>query len=347
MASTDSGLVKTSLPETETLRFLNSGKVRDLYEVQDPSTGASYLLFVATDRISAFDVILNNGVPGKGKLLTQLSVFWFARLAHIVENHLVAATLESMPPGVRAQVEPLWTAHQLEGRTMLVRKARVVKLEAIVRGYLTGSAWSEYKRSGTVHGIPLRTGYVESDKFDEPLFTPSTKADQGEHDENISPERAQTIVGAEVYEHVSRTALALYKEASAYALTRGLILADTKFEFGLLPIEPDAPNSSSSPSPIITLDSKPHKLILIDEALTPDSSRYWSASAYAPGKSQASYDKQYLRDWLLSEGFRKGLESGREGEEGKGWSMTDAVVAGTRERYETAVRVLTTEDDTK
>jgi len=157
---------------------------------------------------------------------------------------------------------------------------------------------------------------------------------------------AKTIVGAEVYEHVARTALSLYKDASAYALTRGLILADTKFEFGLLPIIPDAAApSSSSPSPIITVDSKPHKLILIDEALTPDSSRYWSASAYTPGEPQASYDKQYLRDWLLSEGFRKGFESGRPGEEGKGWAMTEAVVEGTRERYETAVRVLTTSKD--
>jgi len=333
----DSGLVKTSLPETKTLRFLNSGKVRDLYEIQDKSTGDEYLLFVATNRISAFDVILNNGVPGKGKLLTQLSVFWFARLSRVVENHVVASALAGMPPGVRAQVEPYW-ADQLEGRTMLVRKARVVKLEAIVRGYLTGSAWSEYKKSGTVHGSSLRAGYVESDKFDEPLFTPSTKADQGEHDENISRERAKTIIGAEVYEHVSQTALSLYKEASAYALTRGLILADTKFEFGLLPITPDA---TPSPSPVLTIDSEPHKLILIDEALTPDSSRYWSAEAYGPGKPQASYDKQYLRDWLLTEGFRKGLESGRPGEEGKGWAMTKAVVEGTKERYETAVRVLT------
>lgn len=335
MASSLVAVTKTSLPETDTLKFISSGKVRDLYEIKDGKD--EYLLFVASDRISAYDVILNNGVPGKGILLTQISVFWFDHLREIIENHVVASNLEAMPPGIQSQISAHWE-NLLQGRTLLVRKAQVVKLEAIVRGYLTGSGWAEYKKSGTVHGIKLPEGYVESSKLDEPLFTPSTKADQGEHDENISPEQAKKLLGDELYTQVSTAAVSLFKAASTYALSKGLILADTKFEFGLIPA-----TSTSSSSRTITLPETgvAYNLILIDEALTPDSSRYWSASAYEPGRPQASYDKQFLRDWLTANGFKKGFESGPEGKEGEGWTMSEEVVEGTRKRYEEVVKMLT------
>ncbi|KAI5124232.1 hypothetical protein M0805_005081 [Coniferiporia weirii] len=338
MTDTGAALTSTAIPESPTLTFVSRGKVRDLYEVADGEE--RYLLFVATDRISAFDVILNNGVPDKGALLTQLSLFWFARLRRTLAHHVVAGTLGDMPAGVQAQLAPHWLPARLADRTLLVRKARVVPLEAIVRAYLTGSAWSEYKKTRTVHGIPLPDGYVESAKLAEPLFTPSTKAAQGEHDENISPARAKELIGEELYTHVERAALALFAEASSYALSRGVILADTKFEFGLVPASSYTPASDES-APLITIDGEPHRLILVDEALTPDSSRYWSAAAYAPGRPQASFDKQFLRDWLLENGFRKGLESGPAGQEGAGWSMTPEVVEGTRQRYAEVVKMLT------
>ncbi|EJD07355.1 SAICAR synthetase [Fomitiporia mediterranea MF3/22] len=341
-------VINTKIPETNTLKFISRWKVRDLYEIKDGEN--EFLLFVATDRISAFDVILKNGVPGKGALLTQLSVFWFNRLQHVLPNHLIASTLEDMPSGIQSQISPYWD-RVLSGRTLLVRKAKVVKLEAIVRGYLTGSAWSEYKKSRTVHGIPLPEGLIESQKLPEPLFTPSTKAEQGEHDENISPEQAKQLLGEDLYTQISQSALALYAEASNYALSRGVILADTKFEFGLIPL-PSSPSSSSSPSPSspgssstaptvkVTTPEGPHSLLLIDEALTPDSSRYWSLSTYKPGHPQPSFDKQYLRDWLLSSGFRKGLETGPTGKEGEGWEMTPEVIEGTQRRYAEVVKML-------
>jgi len=206
---------------------------------------------------------------------------------------------------------------------MLVKKAQVVPLEAIVRGYLTGSAWSEYKKSGTAHGIPLPPGLVESQQLPEPLFTPSTKADQGAHDENISPEKAAALIGEDLYAKISAAALALYSSASAHAHARGLILADTKFEFGLFP------QAGSS-----------QELLLIDELLTPDSSRYWPLEGYAAGKSQPSFDKQYLRDWLVGTGFRKGLEAGPEGTT-DGWVIEEKVVEGTQQRYQEVVAMLT------
>ncbi|RDX54192.1 SAICAR synthetase [Lentinus brumalis] len=299
------------------LRLLSKGKVRDIYATSDPSL----LLFVASDRISAYDVILRNGVPDKGKVLTKISLFWFEKLEHIIPTHFVTADVDQMPEEVRKYKEVL------EGRVMLVKKAKVIPLEAIVRGYITGSGWSEYKKTGTVHGIPLPEGLVESQKLPEPLFTPSTKAEQGEHDENISPEKAASIIGAELCAKVEKVALQLYKEAADYALTRGLILADTKFEFGLVP-------SSSGEG---------EELILVDEALTPDSSRYWPAAEYRPGGSQPSFDKQYLRDWLTKTGFRKGLENGPEGKAGEGWVMDESVVEGTRKRYLEALQMLTGE----
>ncbi|CAL1715260.1 unnamed protein product [Somion occarium] len=305
-------LTTTNLPA---LKLVSRGKVRDVYATSSPE----HLLFVATDRISAYDVILRNGVPGKGKILTKISLFWFDKLKHVMPTHFVTANVDETPEEVRQYKE------QLEDRAMLVKKATVVPLEAIVRGYLTGSGWSEYKKSGTVHGIPLPSGLVESQKLPEPLFTPSTKAEQGQHDENISPQQAASLIGQELYDQISAKAIQLYKEAADYALSRGVILADTKFEFGLVA----TPNGD--------------ELILIDELLTPDSSRYWPASSYAPGGPQPSFDKQYLRDWLVSSGFRKGLESGPEGHEGQGWIMTEEVVEGTRKRYDEALTLLTGE----
>lgn len=296
-----SALIASDLPG---LTLVSKGKVRDIYATSSPD----HLLFVASDRISAYDVILNNGIPDKGKLLTQISLFWFGRLRETIPHHVVTANIDEMPEEVRKYKD------QLEGRTMLVKKAKVVPLEAIVRGYITGSAWSEYQKSGTVHGLPLPAGLKESEKLPTPLFTPSTKADQGEHDENISPDQAAKLVGQDLCDRISAVAIQLYTEAARYALSRGLILADTKFEFGLVP------------SPTGAQD----ELILIDEALTPDSSRYWPASGYAPGGPQPSFDKQYLRDWLKEQGFKKGLEAGKDGQ---GWTMSEEVVRGTRERY--------------
>ncbi|EPQ56548.1 SAICAR synthetase [Gloeophyllum trabeum ATCC 11539] len=306
-------LINSDLPG---LTLVSKGKVRDIYSTSSPE----YLLFVASDRISAYDVILRNGVPEKGKLLTQISLFWFEKLKDIIPNHFVTANVQEMPEEVRQYKD------QLEGRAMLVRKAQVVPLEAIVRGYLTGSGWAEYKKSGTVHGIPLPSGLVESQKLPEPLFTPSTKAEQGAHDENISPETAAKLIGEDLYSQISSVAIQLYKTAASYAESRGLILADTKFEFGLVP-------STTSPSS--------QQLILVDEVLTPDSSRYWPLEGYAPGRGQPSFDKQYLRDWLVQNGFKKGLEGGANGE---GWTMTPEVVEGTRKRYVDVVKMLMGEE---
>ncbi|KAJ3544417.1 hypothetical protein NMY22_g2787 [Coprinellus aureogranulatus] len=307
--TTMAALISSNLP---TFQLISKGKVRDIYATSSPD----HLLFVASDRISAYDVILRNGIPEKGKLLTKISLFWFNKLADIIPNHFVTADIDQMPEEVRQYKD------QLEGRTMLVRKAQVVPLEAIVRGYVTGSAWSEYKKTRTIHGIPIEEDLVESQKLSKPLFTPSTKAEQGDHDENISPEQAAKIVGQELLDKISEVSIKLYNTAAEYALSRGVILADTKFEFGLVGDD----------------------LILVDEVLTPDSSRYWPLDGYAPGKPQASFDKQYLRDWLVKSGFRKGLESGPEGKEGEGWVIEDSVVEGTRKRYQEAVDLLTKND---
>ncbi|KAJ7797338.1 phosphoribosylaminoimidazole-succinocarboxamide synthase [Mycena olivaceomarginata] len=304
-------LTASDLPK---LTLLSKGKVRDIYATSDPNA----LLFVATDRISAYDVILTNGIPGKGALLTEISRFWFAKLAHIIPNHFITADIDAMPAEIHEYKA------QLEGRAMLVRKAQVVPLEAIVRGYLTGSAWAEYQKSGTAHGISLPAGLRESERLPTPLFTPSTKADIGAHDENISPQQAAALIGDALYAQISTAALALYTAASEHAHARGLILADTKFEFGLVPASGET-----------------QELILVDELLTPDSSRYWPAAGYEAGRAQPSFDKQYLRDWLVGAGFRKGLEAGPEGSGGKGWAIEESVVEGTRKRYEEVVAMLT------
>lgn len=267
----DAALIQTNLPE---LNLLHRGKVRDLYELPGH---ADKLLLIATDRISAYDVVMNEPVPGKGKVLTQISLFWFKLLADIVPNHLLAAEVDQYPAICHQYRE------QLEGRSMLVRRTKVMPVECIVRGYLSGSFWSAYKKNTTVCGFELPAGLRESDKFPRPLFTPSTKAEQGLHDENISIAKMAEIVGKETAAKMAEISVRLYEKAAEYALSKGIIIADTKFELGMA-------------------DSD---LILIDEVLTPDSSRFWPVDQYAPGKGQPSFDKQFLRDYLSSLAWNK------------------------------------------
>ena len=281
------------------LTLLARGKVRDVYEVD-----ADQLLFVASDRISAFDVVMANGIPGKGKLLTQLSLFWFDLLKGVCPHHLITADVAKMPAVVQQYRE------QLEGRTMLVRRLKILPVEAIVRGYLTGSSLKEYKKSQTVCSIPLPAGLVESSKLAEPLYTPSTKAEIGAHDENIHPDQAAKLIGDKA-ETVKTLAIKLYSTARDYAATHGIIIADTKFEFGT-----DASG----------------KVILADEVLTPDSSRFWPAKEYKPGVVQNSFDKQYLRDYLEKIKFDKN---------GKGIELPKDVVEKTLTKYVEAFRLLT------
>jgi phosphoribosylaminoimidazole-succinocarboxamide synthase len=254
------------------LKFLHRGKVRDLYEVD-----ADHLLIVQTDRLSAFDVILPTPIPGKGKVLTAVSNFWFKKLAHVIPNHLSGIDPESV---VKTDAERA----QVRGRAFVTRKLKPLPIEAIVRGYLVGSGWKDYKKTGAVCGIQLPAGMQEAQKLPQPLFTPSTKAAVGDHDENISFEEAKKLLGADMAEQVKNATLTLYTEAAEYALTRGIIIADTKFEFGT-----DASG----------------KLYLIDEALTPDSSRFWPADQYQVGSNPPSFDKQFVRDWLESSGWNK------------------------------------------
>jgi phosphoribosylaminoimidazole-succinocarboxamide synthase len=257
----DSVLLQTDFPD---LKLHASGKVRDVYTLNDQQ-----LLFVATDRISAFDYILATGIPQKGRVLTQLSLFWFDFLADIVPNHLITADVEKYPAEVRKY------ADQLRGRSMLVQRAEMFPVECVVRGYISGSAWKEYQASGKVCGITLPAGLKESDALPEPIFTPATKAVTG-HDENISFDEMCKIVGVETASHLRDLTLRVYRKAAAYARNRGIIIADTKFEFG----------------------RTAKGITLADEVLTPDSSRFWPADKYAPGRSQESYDKQYVRDYL-------------------------------------------------
>ena len=249
----------------------SSGKVRDLFDLGDR------LLLVASDRLSAFDVILDDPIPFKGEVLTKLSLFWFELLAGVVENHLISADVADLPE----QFKP--HADYLAGRFMLVKKATVFPIECIVRGYLAGSGLKEYQRAGTVCGIPLPAGLVESSRLDNPIFTPSTKAEIGDHDENISFERMIELVGDGPAAQLRGESLAVYSAARDHAATRGIIIADTKFEFGVID----------------------GKITLVDEVLTPDSSRFWPADTYEPGKSQPSFDKQFVRDWLEASGWDK------------------------------------------
>ena len=285
-------LVGTDLP----LPLVNRGKVRDVYDLGDA------LLFVATDRLSAFDVVLPTGVPRKGEILTQISLFWFSLLKD-VPNHLISADVSSRP-----ELKPF--AKELQGRSMIVRKAKVLPIECIVRGYLVGSGWKDYQKCGTVSGIKLREGYKQASKLDEPLFTPSTKAAVGEHDEAISFERTAEIIGQEKAATIRKMALDIYSRARDYAAAHGIIVADTKFEFG-------------------EIDGK---IILVDEVLTPDSSRFWPADKYEVGTSPVSLDKQYIRDYLETLDWNKTAP---------GPELPAEVVAKTTEKYLEAYRMLT------
>ncbi|THY51623.1 phosphoribosylaminoimidazole-succinocarboxamidesynthase [Aureobasidium pullulans] len=291
--------------EQHGLKKIASGKVREIYEVD-----AKTLLFVATDRISAYDVIMKNGVPQKGALLTLMTAHWFNLFKEKIpdlKTHLLSATV---PDSVASSL-PKDVSAQLRLRTMHVRRLKVLPLESIVRGYITGSAWSEYKKTGTVHGIAMPKGLQESQKLEKPLWTPSTKAEVGDKDENISPEEATKIVGEKYAKKIEELSLKVYQIARDYAAERGIIIADTKFEFGL--------------------DVDTDEVILVDEVLTPDSSRFWPADKYELGKSQDSFDKQYLRDWLTKEGLK-----GKDGVE-----MTEAVVKETAKKYCEAFEMLT------
>jgi phosphoribosylaminoimidazole-succinocarboxamide synthase len=277
------------------LKLRGRGKVRDIYELGDR------LLIVATDRLSAFDVVLPSPIPDKGRVLTQLSLFWFDRLASVVPNHVITGE------NFGGELAPY--AASLEGRAMLVRRTEALPIECVVRGYISGSGWKDYRKTGSICGIPLPAGLRESDKLPEPIFTPSTKATTG-HDENISFEQAVETVGRALAEKLRDTSITLYRKAVEHAASCGIILADTKFEFGLLGGE----------------------LIWIDEALTPDSSRFWPADEYAPGKPQPSFDKQYVRDYLERIGWNKQPPAP---------ALPPDVVAATRDRYREAYQRIT------
>ncbi len=289
----ENALVSTSLPG---IPIYARGKVRDVYDLGDR------LLIVATDRISAFDCIMPNGIPGKGKILTEMSLFWFGLVGDIVPNHLITARVDEYPPELRAFRD------QLDGRSMIVRKASRIDVECIVRGYLSGSGWKEYRRNGTVCGIPLPAGLAESDRLPHTIFTPSTKADSG-HDENVDFDTVAEMVGEDVAEELRELSIAVYEKARTYAGTRGIIIADTKFEFGCVD----------------------GATILIDEILSPDSSRFWPKTAYRPGGPQPSFDKQFVRDYLETLDWDKTPPAP---------ALPDEIVAKTLEKYREARNLL-------
>jgi len=288
----------TNLPD---LILLHRGKVRDMYGIPDHD---DKLLMVATDRISAYDVVMDDTIPGKGAVLTKLSLFWFNLLDDIVENHLITANVDEYPDVCKQYSD------QLLGRSMLVKKTQPLTIECIVRGYISGSFWKAYQNDNVVCGFKLPEGMLESEKFPESLFTPSTKAEIGDHDENISLEQMEKIVGNEQAKEIEKISIALYERAADYARGKGIIIADTKFELG-------------------EIDGR---LILIDEVLTPDSSRFWPEDKYAPGRAQPSFDKQYLRDYLSTLDWNKKAPSP---------ALPVEIVEKTKERYEEAVRKIT------
>ncbi len=287
---------QTNFPE---LKLFSRGKVRDMYEIDDKT-----LLIVTTDRMSAFDVILGAPVPWKGVILNQLTLFWMKKFAHLVPNHILESDVDKFP----AILAPY--RDQLAGRSVLVRKAVPLKAECIVRGYLSGSGWKSYKQSGTLCGHVLPEGLLESSRLPEVIFTPSTKGEMGTHDENISLEQMREIVGRDLADKAAALTLDMYKEAAAYAAERGIIIADTKFEFGLID----------------------GRITLIDEVLTPDSSRFWPAAQYEPGHAQPSFDKQYLRDWLETQPWNKKAPAPE---------LPKVVSDTTAEKYQEAYSLLT------
>lgn len=291
----DTTVMTTDFPD---LTLAGRGKVRDIYDLGEA------LLIVTTDRMSAFDVIMNEGIPGKGKVLTQISAYWFRQMEDIISHHLISTDVKEFPAGCGKY------ASVLEGRSMLVKKARPLPVECIVRGYLAGSGWKEYREKGSVCGVPLPAGLVESSRLDNPIFTPSTKAELGDHDENITFERMKELCGATVAEQARRATLDIYGKAREIADARGIIIADTKFEFGMTGNE----------------------LIIIDECLTPDSSRFWPKDGYRPGASQPSFDKQFLRDYLETLDWNKKAPAPR---------LPEDIIRKTAEKYREALERLT------
>ena len=291
-------VVETNLPG---LNLLRRGKVRDLYEVDGK------LLLVASDRLSAFDVVMPDGIPGKGKVLTQISAFWFQKLADIIPHHMISIDVEEYPPAARGHEEAL------AGRSMLCRMAKPLPVECVVRGYLSGSGWAEYRETGEICGVPILAGLAESARLPEPIFTPATKEEKGKHDMNISFAKMVDLVGREMAVKTRAVSLEIYRRAADYARGRGIIIADTKFEFGL----------------------EKGKLLLIDEVLTPDSSRFWPADDYRPGGPQKSFDKQFVRDYLLTLPWNKTAP---------GPKLPAEVIGKTAEKYREALKILTGRD---
>lgn len=289
-------VVKT---EIDAYPLMGRGKVRDIYHIDN-----EHLLIVTTDRMSAFDVVMSEAIPYKGVILNKITLFWMEKFRHIIPNHLVETDVERFPP----LLDP-WK-EQLEGRSVIVRKAHPLPVECIVRGYITGSGWEAYQSAGSVCGHELPAGLRESEKLEPALFTPSTKAELGNHDENISRDQARQLLGEDIAEQVERISLAIYEAGRAHAAQRGIIVADTKFEFGLI-------------------DGKLH---LIDEVLTPDSSRFWPADQYRPGQGQPSFDKQFLRDWLKKQPWNKQPPPP---------ALPENVIKATADRYQEAFDILT------
>ena len=292
----DMSVIKTDIPE---LKLLSRGKVRDMYELDEKS-----VLIVTTDRMSAFDVILEDPIPNKGIILNQLTLFWMKRFESLVPNHIIESDVNNYPEFLQKYKE------QLEGRSVIAKKAKPLAVECVVRGYLAGSGYKDYLKTGKVCGHKLPEGLKNSSRFAKPLFTPSTKAEIGDHDENISIEQAAKIIGAELCEKVKNLSLEIYSKGRDYAASRGIIIADTKFEFGMVD----------------------GVLTLIDEVLTPDSSRFWPADLYEEGKSQASFDKQYLRDWLEMQDWDKTPPAPR---------LPEDVAETTTQKYQKIAEILT------
>ncbi len=282
----------------QNLKLFKSGKVRDMYDLGD------YYLMVSTDRLSAFDVIMNEGIPNKGKILTKISEFWFNHFKNEYENHVISTSVDEYPEECKEYGDIL------NGRSMLVKKAELIPIECIARGYITGSGLIDYQKTVAICGIKLREGLVESEKLDEPIFTPSTKAEIGDHDENITEDKAMSIVGREIYNSIKEKTINIYKKAYDFAYKSGIILADTKVEFGFYK----------------------GKIILIDEVLTPDSSRFWPKDNYEKGRTQNSYDKQYVRNYLLSVNFNKKPPAP---------TLPDEVIINTSKKYEEALFQIT------
>ena len=289
-------VLETNMP---TLNMVNRGKVRDIYDLGE------HLLLVTSDRLSAFDVIMNEGIPKKGQVLNQISIFWFKQMADIIPNHIVATEVSDFPAATHAYRD------QLEGRSMLVKKARPLPIECIVRGYVSGSGWKEYQQQGSICGITLPEDLVESSRLEKPIFTPSTKAELGAHDENISFDEAVKLCGREIADRVSEISIEIYSRARDFAWDKGIIIADTKFEFGIM---------------------DDGSLLWIDEALSPDSSRFWPKASYQPGGPQPSFEKQFVRDYLETLDWNKQAPPP---------PLPDEIVAKTSEKYQDALFQLT------